>query len=158
MGEGPVSLQFPGIGTFGLIDGAWRGVVLPRPNVPEPVDVYVHGRGEFDEFRPSGEVERQWESGEGVVRVPLSSFKEIVDVGHVGRYRGEPVVRLGNVVEGVIAVGLVDEDPRTAARLDFSGDGRIETFHKRIAPAEFTDVVEEVTVMYRRDDGGGVDG
>lgn len=153
-----MSLRFPDRGVFGLIDGAWWEVVPPRTGVREPVDVHVDDRAEFDEFRPAGEVDRRWESGEGVIRVALDGVEEIVNVVQVGRYRGEPTYRLGNVVDGVIAVGLVDEDPRTAARLDFSGDGRIETFHKRIAPAEFTDVVEEVTVMYRRDDGGGVDG
>lgn len=153
-----MSLRFPGIGAFGLIDGAWWTVVPPRISVPEPVDVYVYDRAEFDAFHPAGEVDRRWESGEGVVRVPLSSFEEIVDVDRVGRYRGEPVRRLGKVVNGAITVGLESESPGTAARLGFSGDGRIETFNKRIDPAEFTDVSEEVTVMYRRDDGGGVDG
>lgn len=146
------------MGAFGLIDGAWWTVVPPRMSVPEPVDVYVHDQAEFDEFYPAGEVDRRWESGEGVIRVALDGVEEIVNVVQVGRYRGEPTYRLGNVVDGMIAVGLVDEDPRTAARLGFSGDGRIETFNKRIAPAEFTDVSEEVTVLYRRDDGGGADG
>lgn len=153
-----MSLRFPDRGVFGLIDGKWWEVVPPRTGVPEPVDVYVYDRAEFDGFHPVGEVDRRWESGEGVIRVALDGVEEVVNVVQVGRYRGEPTYRLGNVVDGVIAVGLVDEDPGTAARLGFSGDGRIETFNKRIDPAEFTDVSEEVTVMYRRDDGGGVDG
>lgn len=158
MGEGPVSLRFLDIGTFGLIDGAWRKVVLPRPHVSEPVDVYVYDRREFDDFRPSDEVDRRWESDGGVVRVPIDGFTEIVEVGRGGRYRAEPVYRLGKVVNGVISVGLVSEDPQTAARLGFAGDGRVETFNKRIEPGEFTDVVEEVTVIYRRGEESDVDG
>lgn len=153
-----MSLRFPDRGVFGLIDGTWWEVVPPRLSVPEPVDVYVYDRAVFDDFHPSGEVDRRWESDGGVVRVPVDSCEEIVDVERIGRYRGEPVRRLGKVVNGTIAVGLESEDPGTAARLGFSGDGRIETFNKRIDPSEFTEVVEEVTVMYRRGDGGGVDG
>ena len=141
-----------------MIDGTWWEVVPPRLSVPEPVDVYVYDRAMFDDFHPSGEVDRRWESDEGVVRVPVESCEEIVSVARVGRYRGEPVRRLGNVVNGTMAVGLESGDPGTASRLGFSGDGRIEWFNKMIAPEEFTDVVEEIAVMYRRDGGGDVGG
>lgn len=141
-----------------MIDGTWWEVVPPRLSVPEPVDVYVYDRAVFDDFHPSGEVDRRWESDEGVVRVPLERCEEIVRVDRVGRYRGEPVRRLGDVVEGQMAVGLESNDRETAARLGFGGDERFMGFDKMIDPEEFTDVVEEVTVIYRRGGGGDVRG
>lgn len=152
-----MTLQFPDIGTFALIDGAWQKVTSDRWSAGRPVTVVVGDRETFEAFRPSGEVAREWLSDRGAVRVTLSSVDEIVHVRREGRYRGEPVIRLGKVVDGAISVGLVVEDPGTAARLDFDGDGRIESFTKRIDPEELTDVVERVQVVYRRDEGA-VDG
>lgn len=153
-----MTLRFPGIGRFAYIEGSWWRAVSSPPSEEHLVRVIVEDRRTFQEFQPRGEVERNWKGAHGAVSVLLSSVDEIVYVSRLGRYQGEPVRRLGKVVNGAITVGLESESPGTAARLGFSGDGRIETFNKRIDPAEFTDVSEEVTVMYRRDDGGGVDG
>lgn len=153
-----MTLRFPDIGTFALIEGTWREVAPEQVSENMPVTVFVHDRQAFDEYRPLGEVDRRWQPDGGEVRVSLESVEEIVDVGRVGRYRGEPVRRLGDVVEGQIAVGLASNDRETAARLGFSGDQRFMGFNKMIDAGELTDVVEEVTVTYRRGHGGGIDG
>lgn len=158
MGEGSVSLRFPGIGLFGLTGGAWKKVTSPPISREGLVKVVMDDRRSFDDFRPAREVDRSWESGYGFVFVQSRSFEEIVKVERLGRYRGEPVRRLGDIVRGQITVGLESNDRETAARLGFGGDERFFGFDKTIDPAEFTDVVEEVTVMYRRGEEGDVDG
>ena len=149
-----MSFQFPDIGTFAYIEGAWWKVASsPFSDDRQPVKVIFDDRLSFDEFQPNGEIDRRWESTYGVVRILLSRVDEVVDVGRLGRYRGQQVRRLGDVVEGRMTVGLESNDRETATCLRFDGDGRIDPFNKSIHPEEFTDVVEEVTVRFRRGSG-----
>lgn len=157
VGEGPVSLQFPGIGTYALIEGSWHEVSVDRRSADKPVRVILGDRQEFNDFRPSGEADRQWMSDYGVVRLPLDRAEEIVKVQRLGRYRGELVRQLGPVLKGRVMVGLESSDPQVAARVDFGGDQRMFGFTKQIEVTDFDDVVEEVTVRYRRGEGA-VDG
>lgn len=152
-----MSLRFPDEGVFGLIDGVWREIAASNFPDDELVQVIVDDRQEFEVFRPEGEVKRTWMSDHGFVFVSLDRVEEIVDVHRLGRYRGELVRQLGPVLKGRVMVGLESSDPQVAARVDFGGDQRMFGFTKQIEVTEFEDVVEEVSVWYRRGEGA-VDG
>lgn len=109
---------------------------------------------EFSSWQGEGEVERAWRGtrGKGWIKLDPRVVDEAVDVARHGRYRGLPVRQFGHVVDGHVVVCPEDPHPRTGEDLGFTGDPRFGR-EKEIAVEEFVDVIEEVQVLYRREQG-----